>query len=90
MMAGVRCDRSKRAISGRIYVARLDLKSYGFDKATPKDTGRPFYDPADLLKLYIYGYFQRIRSSRRLETEGQRNVEVMWLLKVQRRKWRWR
>ena len=52
----------------------------GFDKARPKATGRPSYDPADLLKLYLYGYFQRIRSSRRLEAECQRNVEVMWLL----------
>jgi len=62
------------------YVGRLDLKYLGFDKATPKATGRPAYDPADLLKLYLYGYFQRIRSSRRLETECQRNIEVMWLL----------
>jgi transposase len=62
------------------YVARLDLALLGFSKAQPQKTGRPAYDPADLLKLYVYGYFQRIRSSRRLETECQRNVEVMWLL----------
>lgn len=62
------------------YVALLDFEQLGFDKARPKATGRPSYDPADLLKLYLYGYFQRIRSSRRLETECQRNVEVMWLL----------
>ncbi|RJG08617.1 IS1182 family transposase [Pseudomonas cavernicola] len=62
------------------YVARLDLKLLGFAKATPKSTGRPAYDPADLLKLYLYGYFHRIRSSRRLEAECLRNVEVMWLL----------
>ncbi|MBW6128592.1 IS1182 family transposase [Pseudomonas aeruginosa] len=62
------------------YVARLDLQQLGFSKAQPSRTGRPAYDPADLLKLYLYGYFQRIRSSRRLEAECQRNVEVMWLL----------
>ncbi len=62
------------------YVTRLDLHALGFSKAEPLKTGRPGYDPADLLKLYLYGYFQRIRSSRRLEAECQRNVEVMWLL----------
>ncbi|TBU73609.1 IS1182 family transposase [Phytopseudomonas daroniae] len=62
------------------YVARLDLQALGFSKAKAHRTGRPGYDPADLLKLYLYGYFQRIRSSRRLEAECQRNVEVMWLL----------
>ncbi|WP_426782722.1 IS1182 family transposase [Pseudomonas atacamensis] len=63
-----------------LYVAKLDLARLGFDKALPKSTGRPSYDPADQLKLYLYGYFQRIRSSRRLEAECQRNVEVMWLI----------
>lgn len=62
------------------YVARIDLKVLGFDKAQPKASGRPPYNPADLLKLYIYGYFYQIRSSRRLEAECQRNIEVMWLL----------
>jgi len=62
------------------YISLLDFEQLGFDKARPKATGRPSYDPADLLKLYLYGYFQRIRSSRRLEVECQRNVEVMWLL----------
>jgi transposase len=62
------------------YITRLDLHALGFSKAEPLKTGRPGYDPADLLKLYLYGYFQRIRSSRRLEAECQRNVEVMWLL----------
>jgi transposase len=47
----------------------------------PKSTGRPGYDPADLLKLYIYGYLNRIRSSRRLEAETHRNIEVIWLLR---------
>lgn len=63
-----------------LYVAKLDLVQLGFDKAIPKSTGRPAYDPADQLKLYLYGYFQRIRSSRRLEAECQRNIEVMWLI----------
>lgn len=63
-----------------MYVAKLDLVRLGFDKALPKNTGRPSYDPADHLKLFLYGYFQRIRSSRRLETECQRNIEVMWLI----------
>nr|WP_160285712.1 transposase [Pseudomonas knackmussii] len=62
------------------YVARLDLQRLGFSKAQASKVGRPAYDPADLLKLYLYGYFQRVRSSRRLEAECQRNVEVMWLL----------
>ena len=53
----------------------------GFQRATPAATGRPAYDPADLLKLYIYGYLYRLRSSRRLEQETHRNVELMWLLK---------
>jgi transposase len=63
-----------------LYVSKLDLLQLGFDKALPKRTGRPSYDPADQLKLYLYGYFQRIRSSRRLEAECQRNIEVMWLI----------
>ena len=62
------------------YVAHLDLAALGFAKAVIKTTGRPPYDPADLLKLYLYGYLHRLRSSRRLEAECQRNVEVMWLL----------
>jgi transposase len=63
-----------------LYVSKLDLLQLGFDKALPKGTGRPSYDPADQLKLYLYGYFQRIRSSRRLEAECHRNIEVMWLI----------
>lgn len=62
------------------YVGALDLGELGFERATPGVTGRPSYDPADLLKLYLYGYLNRIRSSRRLERECQRNIEVMWLL----------
>jgi transposase len=62
------------------FVLNLDLAELGFTRATPAATGRPAYDPADLLKLYIYGYLNRVRSSRMLEREAQRNVEVMWLL----------
>lgn len=63
------------------FVDSLDLKKLHFKHAKTKATGRPPYDPADMLKLYIYGYLNRIRSSRRLETETRRNVELMWLLK---------
>lgn len=62
------------------FVESLDLQKLGFERAVPAETGRPPYNPGDLLKLYIYGYLNRIRSSRRLETEAKRNVEVMWLL----------
>lgn len=63
------------------FVALLDLTLLGFTHAEMKTTGRPSYNPADLLKLYIYGYLNAIRSSRKLEKETHRNVEVMWLLK---------
>jgi transposase len=63
------------------FVDSLDLQELGFERAVPKETGRPPYDPRDLLKLYIYGYLNRIRSSRKLEKEAGRNVEVMWLLR---------
>src|SRR5580704_12379205 len=62
------------------FVDRLDVAKLGFVRAEPADTGRPGYDPRDLLKLYLYGYLQQVQSSRRLEAECQRNVEVMWLL----------
>lgn len=61
------------------FIARQDLAPLGFAKARCADTGRPPYDPAVLLKLYLYGYLHRIRSSRRLEAECQRNVELIWL-----------
>ena len=63
------------------FVERLDLAAAGFVGVEPKATGRPGYAPADLLKLYIYGYLNRIRSSRRLEAETHRNIEVIWLLR---------
>lgn len=62
------------------FVDSLDLQALGFERAVPKETGRPPYNPGSLLKLYIYGYLNRVRSSRRLEAEANRNVEVMWLL----------
>lgn len=63
-----------------LFVERLDMEGVGFVRAEPAETGRPGYDPRDLLKLLSYGYFQQLRSSRRLEAESRRNVEVMWLL----------
>jgi transposase len=62
------------------FVDSLDLQALGFERAVPEERGRPPYHPGDLLKLYVYGYLNRVRSSRRLEREAQRNVEVMWLL----------
>lgn len=61
------------------FVDGLDLAAASFSRVEPKVTGRPGYAPADLLKLYIYGYLNRVQSSRRLEREAQRNVELMWL-----------
>jgi transposase len=63
------------------YVESLDLLKLGFERAQPPTMGRPPYHPADLLKLYLYGYLNRIRSSRRLEAEATRNLELMWLLR---------
>lgn len=63
------------------FIDTLDLERLGFKHAVPEATGRPPYHPGDLLKLYLYGYLNRIRSSRQLEREGRRNVEVMWLLR---------
>ena len=64
------------------FVDELDLATAGFNRVRPKATGRPGYAPGDLLKLYIYGYLNRVRSSRRLEAESHRNVEVIWLLRT--------
>ncbi len=63
-----------------VFVDELDLGGLGFDRVAPKSTGRPSYHPSILLKLYIYGYLNRVQSSRRLERECGRNVEVMWLI----------
>jgi transposase len=62
------------------FVGRLDMDELGFQRSEAAETGRPGYDPRDLLRLYLYGYLHQIRSSRRLEAECQRNLEMMWLL----------
>lgn len=71
-------DNAVRVID--VVVDTLDLNRLGFDGALQADTGRPSYHPSILLKIYIYGYLNRIQSSRRLERETQRNVELMWLI----------
>ena len=62
-----------------VFVDELELGDLGFERVHPRSTGRPSYHPSVLLKLYIYGYLNRVQSSRRLEREAARNVEVMWL-----------
>jgi len=62
-----------------VYVNELDLGALGFERVRPKATGRPAYHPATLLKIYLYGYLNKVQSSRRLEREANRNVELMWL-----------
>ena len=62
-----------------VFVDELDLKALGFDGVVPEATGRPSYHPGLLLKIYVYGYINQIASTRRLEREAQRNVEMMWL-----------
>jgi transposase len=61
------------------FVEQLDLRQMGFEGVDPEATGRPAYHPGVLLKIYIYGYLNRVQSSRRLEHESQRNIELMWL-----------
>ena len=75
----VAVDHPVRVIDA--YIDTLDVSALGFAKAQTKDTGRKPYHPGDLLKLYVYGYLNRVSTSRRLEHECQRNVEVMWLLR---------
>ena len=70
-------DNPVRAVD--VFVDTLDFESYGFNRVQPLDLGRPGYDPRVMLKLYIYGYLNRVPSSRRLERECQRNIEVLWL-----------
>jgi len=70
-------DNPVRAIEA--FIAELDLAILGFEGVVPETTGRPAYHPATLLKIYLYGYLNRVQSSRRLERETRRNVEVMWL-----------
>jgi transposase len=70
-------DNPVRAID--VFVEELDLGKLGFDGVEPEATGRPAYHPATLLKIYVYGYLNRVQSSRRLERECQRNIELVWL-----------
>jgi transposase len=63
-----------------VFVDELDLAALGFSGVTPAATGRPAYHPSTLLKIYLYGYLNRLQSSRRLEREAQRNIELMWLV----------
>jgi transposase len=70
-------DNPVRAVD--VFVDALDLKMLGFDGMQPEATGRPAYHPATLLKIYLYGYLNRIQSSRRLERDTQRNLELIWL-----------
>src|SRR6201987_5644328 len=62
-----------------VFIDELDLAALGFSGMTPAATGRPAYHPSTLLKIYLYGYLNRVQSSRRLEREAQRNIELMWL-----------
>lgn len=71
-------DHACRVIDA--FVDSLDMTALGFVRSQATSTGRPGYDPRDRLKLYLYGYLQQVRSSRRLETQCRRNIEVMWLL----------
>ena len=73
----ITADNAVRVVDA--FVDELDLSALGFDGAAPAATGRPSYHPTVLLKIYIYGYLNRVQSSRRLERECQRNVELMWL-----------
>ena len=70
-------DNPVRAIDA--FVDELDLARLGFGGIEPEATGRPAYHPATLLKIYVYGYLNRVQSSRRLERECQRNIELVWL-----------
>ena len=70
-------DNPVRAID--VFVDELDLAKLGFGGVEPEATGRPAYHPTTLLKIYVYGYLNRVQSSRRLERETQRNIELMWL-----------
>ena len=62
-----------------VFIDELNLGALGFDGVVPEATGRPSYHPSTMLKIYLYGYLNRIQSSRRLEREAGRNIELMWL-----------
>lgn len=75
----VRADNLVRFIDA--FVEQLDMAQLGFGRSEPKERGRPAYNPRDLLKLYVYGYMNEIRSSRKLERESKRNLELIWMLR---------
>ena len=70
-------DNAVRVVDA--FINKLDLKDLGFNRVEPSETGRPGYQPATMLKIYVYGYLNRLQSSRRLERESHRNVELIWL-----------
>ena len=70
-------DNAVRVVDA--FINKLDLKELGFNRVEPNETGRPGYQPATMLKIYVYGYLNRLQSSRRLERESHRNVELIWL-----------
>ena len=74
----IAADHQVRVVDA--FVDGLEMGKLGFEKAKPAWTGRPGYDPRDMLKLYLYGYINRVRSSRRLQRECERNIEVKWLI----------
>ena len=76
-------DNPVRAVDA--FVEGLDLGRLGFGRVVPLEQGRPGYHPATMLKIYIYGYLNRVPSSRRLERECQRNIELFWLTGQRRR-----
>ena len=72
-------EENQVRVSIEAFVDELDLRGLGFEGVVPEATGRPAYHPATMLKIYVYGYVNQIASSRRLEREARRNVELMWL-----------
>jgi transposase len=79
-MSGRRDRREQSGSSDWRFADTLDLAELGFEGVAPAETGRPAYHPSALLKLYVYGYLNRVQSGRRLERGAGRNVELMWLL----------
>ena len=73
----IAADNAVRVVDA--FVDKLNLKKLGFERAEPSVTGRPGYHPEMMLKIYVYGYLNRIQSSHRLERESHRNVELIWL-----------
>jgi hypothetical protein len=72
-------DENNPVRAVEVFVDALDLAQLGFDRAVPAETGRPSYHPSTMLKIYLYGYLNRVQSSRRLEREAGRNLELIWL-----------